>query len=594
MWFGVQEQRCEACGHALTAYKSTERRRLVSVRLGVIHAIEMQRACDECEGAVARSRALQAFAPPGGQYTYDAIAFVGWLYFRKGLNLQAIQTRFKKRTGRRLPRRTASHLVRLFVEYVACVQAAAGPGLREELARAGGYVLHIDGTCEPGSDVLLLAVARVDGRTWVLGAQKFATENEDGVTEFARTIRRDFGVWLAAVRDLARALENGLANAANGVRQFACQSHFVRDVGKKLLEPGRQALVAAFRQWNVTPRLSQARKSARRVLKAQACAESARALKALLESPQHPSDLSTSTLHRGLTCLWSQWLRAYRRDGKGRTFPFAHPELNYVQRCQRAYDELQELGQRRFQEAWVKRSVHKLLEILRPVCEHSDFLDATRRYREALSEFDKLRAALRMPHQHARTCAWTGSVHDRVRQAEAFDQHLSDYRESVDKRLCGRLTAERRRCLEIIAGDLKRHWPYLRGHALMLDHEAGSRVLMVDRTNNLLESLIRDTKRAYRRRNGNKHVGRELQSLPAEAALTLNLRDERYMELVYGGEGWECLARAFPRVYDRVHNHREQEQDMPLCDIRLRPKELANPDLPDLLAAVYEHQLTEA
>lgn len=565
----------------------------MSARFGVVRVVEKQRECVACEGGLAGSVALREFVPPGETYAYDTIAFVGWLYFREGLNHKTIRERFEKRTGKVLPPRSVGHLVRKFVEYVACVHTAAAPKLNEEFARFGGYVLHIDGTCESGSDVLVLGVARVDGRTWVLDAEKLSTEHEEGIGQLAQRIRDDFGLWLGSVRDLSTAMKNGLSSAAKGKPQFECQAHFVRDVGKKLLGPPRQDLVNAFTKWQVTRKLNESRKYARRVLKDKAADKSAEALEVLLDTPELESDLPDSFVDRGLTCLWSQWMRAYRSDGKGQSFPFAHPELNYVERCIEAYQALQSLRKERFKDPSVKDTVEKLLDIVRPVCEEPEFVETTRRYREALNEFDKLRTPLRVGHQRAKTYTWNGSPENRVRQAQALEQHLTDYRDKVEKRLAGRLSSERRRCLEIIAKDLRNHWAYLRGHVLLLAEGAECTVVVVERSNNLLESLIGVNKRDFRRRNGQKHVGRELQSLPAEAVLTLNLRDDRYMELVYGGGGWERMAEVFPEVYEAVQERRDRSRHVRLCDVRLGPKQLRSHEMPERFTQVYKQQLSD-
>lgn len=594
MQFEVEADRCKPCGRPLNAYKTTEPRGVASVRLGAMRVVESQARCGECMGSIYASESLREFVAPGEGYAYDTIAFVGWHYFREGLNIKAIGEKFKERTGTRLPERTVSDRIREFVDYVACVHEAAAPRLRAEWAREGGYVAHFDGTWELGSQVLLLCITRVQGRTWVLGAEKLGTENEVGVAKLAERIRRQFGLWLAAVRDLSPAISNGLSKAAPKTRQFACHSHFVGDVGKKLLGPRRQDLLEAFQKWDVTRQLSGMRKYARRILKEEATGENARALEVLLESPQEKSKLSSSMLSRGLTCLWSQWLRAYRRDGKGQSFPFAHPELNYVERCKGAYEALQELSKKQFQDSSANKSVERLLEILRPVCEAPDFMAATRKYREVVREFETFRTALRTPHQRARSYEWTGPLEDRIRQAEALKQLLADYVAEVEKRLRGRLRRERRRCLEIIANDINKHWLYLQGHVLIPPDQTGLPAIVVDRTNNVLEFLIGQVKRDHRRRNGQKHVGRELQSLPADAALTLNLRDPRYMEVAYGGEGWQRLTDVFPLVHHLVEKRRAENEEAALQDIRLRPKQLGDPDMPPRFAAVYEHQLTSA
>ena len=591
--FPAEAEECEKCGGRLGAYKTTEPRLVVSVRLGVMPVVEIQKQCEECREFVARSEALRRFVPPRERYAYDTIAFVGWRYFVDVLNVTAIQQRVKKRIQMRLPRRTVSDLLRKFVEHVRGVHDSRADRIRAAFARLGGFVVHMDGTWDGNTEVLVLGVGRAGRHTWVLAAEKLVTEHENGVAKLAGRIRRDFGVWLAAMRDLSSGITNGLEQAAEGVRQFDCQAHFARVVGKKLLQPRRKELADDLREADLTRRLSEIQKYARRVLKEQAPEQTQEALKVLLESPAQETALSCVLLDRGLTCLWSQWLRAYRRDGKGRTFPFAHPELSYLERCERAYQVLRELSQKNFKDPGVKKSVDKLLSILTPVCEAPEVLAHLTTYRQARSEFEKFRTALRTPHRRACTCEWTGSLEARLQQAKTFEQHLDNYLEQCEQRLQGRLSEERRRGLKIIVQDLKKRWSYLRGHVLVLGDDTTGRVVIVDRTNNVLESLIDTSKRDLRRRNGQKHVGRELQNLPADAVLTLNLRDDEYMETVYDGTGWQRLAEVFPTVHDLVRKRRDESSQVRLCDAQLGQKQQASHGIPGQLGAVYEEHLVE-
>lgn len=591
--FPAEAEECEKCGGRLGAYKTTTPRLVVSMRLGVMPVVEIQKRCEDCGEFVARSEALRRFVPPAERYAYDTIAFVGWRYFVDALNVRAIQQRVKKRTQMRLPRRTVSDLLRKFLEPVAAVHDSRAERIRAEFARLGGFVLHVDGTWDGDTEVLVLGVGRAGRHTWVLAADKLVTEHEHGVAKLAGRIRRNFGVWLAAMRDLSSGITNGLSQAAEGVRQFDCQAHFIRVVGKKLLKARREELADDLRKGDLTRRLSEMQKYARRVLKEQAPEETQEALKVLLESPEQETDLSSSVLDRSLTCLWSQWLRAYRRDGKGQSFPFAHPELNYLERWIRACQVLRELSQKNFKDPGVKKSVDKLLSILKPVCEAPKVIADLARYRQARSEFEKFRKALRTPHRHACTCEWTGSLEERLQQVKTFEQHLPNYLEQCEQRLQSRLSEERRRCLKIIVEDLKKRWSYLRGHVLVLGDDAAGRVVIVDRTNNVLESLIDTNKRDHRRRNGQKHVGRELQNLPADAALTLNLRDDEYMEKVYDGTGWQRLAEVFHTVHDLVQKRRHESSHVRLCDAQLGQKQLASAETPGQFAAVYEEHLVE-
>ncbi len=73
---------------------------------------------------------------------------------------QYLEIRDELATGHALeiPVRTIGHLARKFVAYVQVVHQESIPLLKRDMIRRGGYILHVDGTCEEGSGVLLVSM----------------------------------------------------------------------------------------------------------------------------------------------------------------------------------------------------------------------------------------------------------------------------------------------------------------------------------------------------------------------------------------------------------------------------------------------------
>jgi len=99
-----------------------------------------------------------------------------------------------------LGRSTVSYLARKFVAYVQLVHQESTLALRGAMDARGGYILHIDGTCEEASRVLLVCMDSLSMQ--VLESRRIPSESHDQVRDVLRGVDRDWGRPLAIVHDL--------------------------------------------------------------------------------------------------------------------------------------------------------------------------------------------------------------------------------------------------------------------------------------------------------------------------------------------------------------------------------------------------------
>jgi hypothetical protein len=96
------------------------------------------------------SEQLRSLVPEGGTFGFDVIEAVGLALFAHCLNNQeniaklAIENVF-------VSEREVSYLGRKFIFCLALVHRESQMSLRDLMARKGGYILHVDGTCEGDS-----------------------------------------------------------------------------------------------------------------------------------------------------------------------------------------------------------------------------------------------------------------------------------------------------------------------------------------------------------------------------------------------------------------------------------------------------------
>jgi hypothetical protein len=443
----------------------------------------------------------------------------------------------------KIPEPTANYLTRKFVAYFQIVHEESIGLLRKAMRVRGGYVLHIDGTCEGASEMLFLCVDSISDQ--ILESRKISSENHKDVVTILKDLRRKWGAPLATVHDLRTALFSAAAKVFPGVPQFACHYHFAADVGKDILSPHQDQLRRVFRRAKVRPRL----RALVRSLKSFALTEETgeHVVKTVLATRARKQlrEQCSVKVVKGAVHALASWILAFARDGEGYGFPFDMPYLSLYERIRDAHDALHKAS-RRWPDS--RRGTFGPLKKLRDILDSVVVGEATSEFDQIVKDtridmkiFERLRAALRI-------CPSGGKERrndkgaPRTLSAKRHRTILKNLRTSLKKR-ASRGGASQRAC-KIVVTHLDKYWDYLFGHVL----KKGSKTIIVPRTNNIDEGINRTIKRQRRRLHGRGHLGRDLESMPPATPLVLNLNNEIYCQAVYGGREPEKIAQRFSKV----------------------------------------------
>jgi hypothetical protein len=195
--------------------------------------------------------------PPKRVVGYDVIVYVGIKRYLEHGQREEIRAALETEYGIKISSGEVSNLERLFLNYMLRLHKAHVKELRTALDSDGGYPLHIDATGEDGRGTLFVAFA--GWRHWALGAWKLSTERADAILPCLREVVEEFGAPCAVMRDLGHAMSNAvaalLAEAKLKIPDLECHAHFLKDIGKDLLEPSHAVLRGAFRKLKVRPKL---------------------------------------------------------------------------------------------------------------------------------------------------------------------------------------------------------------------------------------------------------------------------------------------------------------------------------------------------
>jgi hypothetical protein len=129
--------------------------------------------------------------------------------------------------------REVSLLGMKFIVSLAVAHQRRTPDITAQMQSHGGYICHLDATCE-GRDPLLMS--SIDSLSQiVLGNVKLPAEDEEHIVLFLERIKKNFGIPLALVHDMGKAILAAVVKVFPGVADFICHFHFLRDIGNDFL-----------------------------------------------------------------------------------------------------------------------------------------------------------------------------------------------------------------------------------------------------------------------------------------------------------------------------------------------------------------------
>jgi hypothetical protein len=539
--FAAEAEHCPECGAATTVYK-TKRRQIITLAHGAVEAREIQRECRapvHTTSIVLRSQRLRETVPPGQRYGYDLIIWVGLLRHRQLLQRHEIRQRVERRLGIRLCDGTLSALCKRFLCFLGALHRAAIPALRREIAESGGYPFHLDATQHQGRGGLAVSL---DGwRNWVLHARRIAGERTEELAPLVEATTDWFGDPVAVVRDQGKAVGAAVEPLrTRGVPDLLCHFHVLDNAGKRLLESRHRRIKGRLRA---------------------------------LKTIKGLQDLLRRLERRATTCCLELATAVYwvlhDTGKKPLRFPFALQVCDRIERLLALPTHLQRflgLGAR----LALTREIDELLELRRAVADDQLITRLLPELRERQRLFDELRAVFRLADPGRPLAPLLPAVarDEQLAVQQRFERYHSELRTRVPA-----TQGHRHQALQTLLDQLDRVDDQLFGHPVVEDSD-GRILRVVERTNNPLEQRFGRNARELRRRTGHRHLGKDLEDLPAEALLVHNLDDPRYLRLVAGS--LERLPQAFAALQHRPH---KPLRTRPHQQIRRRLRKLA-PQLP--------------
>jgi hypothetical protein len=545
-----------------------------TLHIGKFRARETILACPKCDRAY-RSEELGQLVPPGGNFGYDVMVHAGKALFLRYRNEAEVVAELAQKNVRISPREV-SLLGMKFVVYLALAHQRLAPDLYANMQTRGGYICHLDATCEGRDPFLMSSIDSLSNI--VLGNVKLPAEDEAHIVPFLKRLKQAFGVPLALVHDMGKGILAAVANVFPGVADFICHFHFLRDIGKDFLGTEYDTIRKRLSQHGISATLRCRAKQLN--LEMDANPAMIAALHHSMENAALPVEAFAFTPVVGAYTL-IQWVLRGKTEGDGYGFPFDRPHLAFAQRLQRLNADIERIKDIHLRGQWRDNVPYFNIHVaLKPIMKDKTLWKAVTALEAKITVFEKLRKAMRIAlpsgthglNDEGRT----GNIRTIEKRVNAFRTWLTRRKDYPQDRAAGKMIEQ-----------IDKYWEKLFADPITVQTTSGPILIQPQRTNNILEQFFRSLKRANRRRTGNASSCRMLRTILAETPLVQNLQNPHYMTILLNEKS--SLEDVFAEIeIDTLRKaFREAQDDPEKIPAKLKPI-IAMPDFPEKLVSMVE------
>ena len=534
--------------------------------IGPLSAKEIVLECKN-DQSVFRSEALRNLVPYRCTFGFDVIVEVGTaLFIDCRNNEEIIKTLAAKNIE--ISASEISYLGRKYIVYLALAHRENQSQLRKLIVRKGGYVLHADGTCENDSPNLFCALDGIS--ELILDSIKIPSEKKESLVPFFRRIRENYGLPVALVHDMSRAIIAAIEEVFPTVADFICHFHFLRDIGKDLLKEKYTALQKRLRTFNVRSKL---RKKAKYI--ENKIDMDSNTIEIIKDGIEFGKSEITSLQHTPLLLAYImiQWIFKSPDQSGGYGFPFDRPHLDFFRRLQKMHHELGNLIKKKNREE-ENKPLKQIYQLLNDTVKDKELNGLAEDLEKDSKVFDKLRNAMRIALPEEKN-----GLNDDGEDADmkTIKENVTEFRKELPDD--NRFTK--------MAVQIDKYWEKLFADPVEVVTPNGEKIsIQPQRTNNILERFFRGMKQRARKKSGTKSLNKVLKAILAETPFVQNLKNQKYYEIILNG--CKNLAERFSQI--DAHLVHEEMAAIQRCKGEKFPelkKLIESSDLPKKISSLF-------
>jgi hypothetical protein len=502
--------------------RKTNIRKVITLHIGTFWARETVRICPTCQ-RIYRSEELARLVAPGANFGYDILVYVGKALFLRHRNDREVVAELAQKNIR-ISTREIAYLGKKFVTCLAIAHRQCAGRIRQAMQLKGGYVFHLDGTCDGQSPLLMSGLDSLS--EIVLGNIKLPSEKADKIIPFLKDIKEKFGIPLALVHDMGRGILDAVAQVFPKTPDFICHFHFLRDIGKDLFGDQYDIIRQRLHKHGIITKLRHRAKQLKQAIdKNPDAIDSFHCGVCNNGLPQSVELIPAITVYSLIL-----WALEGKNQGQGYGFPFDRPHLAFAKRLHEIYCHIDQLKNIRLRQSFKdNRPYFKIMSDIKTIIEDNVLHRAIEQIEPKIGVFDKLRDAMRI----APTCGTRGLNHDGMESTIGrIEQGVKKFRLWLTSRKEYSTNQGYRKMIE----QIDKYWEKLFADPITVDGPNGKIRIQPQRTNNIMEQYFRNFKRGNRRKTGNNSSSQMLQNMLAQTPLVRNLQNPEYMKILLDGK----------------------------------------------------------
>lgn len=522
---------CPSCANALHTVKTTRPRVIQSIRFGQLCIKEKLKSCQVCvQRKVWRPRVPELVVPPKRRAAYDVMVFAGEQKLLGSQTLSAIRTSLAKHYGLSVSLSLLSLYVQEFCYRYECLHYAKLAKLAQWTKKEQlGYMLHVDCSSEHKSDTVFVAYDRTS--EIVLISEKIPSERIPFLVPVLQKVKGYMGEPISTMSDLGLPILKAIEEVFPDAERRVCHFHFLRDVGKDILETSYDNLRRQLNQSKINAKLN----ALERDILSTHCITDISCLN--VEGPllRCCSRKQYAELEPALVLYF---IRACRklRSSTGLGYPFDLPWVRYAEelrnRAQQVQNCLEFLRKRRIQPRLLN-DLNALVSPFLPAGSSNESIQPTlRRCLIREKQLEELRRVIRLFDKRKGQAPLSSAVGvASYKEIVKFNKGLRQYKRDLRLRLSSKGDEFRKAGYQVILDHIEKYWGSLVLHPSLW---RALRCQVVDRTNNLPESGHRSNKQVLRKANGRRRIEQDYCNYGPYLPMISNLKNSKYVERILG------------------------------------------------------------
>ncbi|MFQ5630292.1 MAG: hypothetical protein ACE5I1_16095 [bacterium] len=536
--FEAEQKVCPIDGQPLHVQK-TYTRTVKAIGIGTYKAHHIALYCKEHrELGPWRSTELDKLVPAHCNAAYDIIVEVGKLRFMENRQVKEIEKILFQKHSLELSPSEIERLIDRFIFYVAAVHQESSQLINLQIKEQGGYILHLDTTCEKNSPKLASSIDSVSG--FVLHAAKLNSENKDEVMCFLEQIKSRFGSPHAVVSDMSKGIEAAAQEIFGDIAHYICHFHFLRAIGVFLLEEEHGTLRKALSKVGISGKL----KSLVRKISRSAAYLAFGDIEDDLSAPERLGKTRETT--DMLASYLMLWILDHASEGNSYGFPFDHRYLSFYGRLETAKAWIEEIKSYYPAKTENDKMLWKLYHLIEEIVGDRALRNTVTQYKTKLAVFSDLRKALGIASEPTKNGLTQTPVSSSRQEIQKIRTAVEAFMRKLNKQIQKTTEQQLRASLKKIKEQITEYEERLFADPLIVEANGEKKLFFVQRTNNIMEQHFRLFNYARRRVHGNQSVRRNLENIPEQLPLVENLKNPKYMKLIFDSE--TEIAKRFSEI----------------------------------------------